>query len=322
MKKLNQLVLGVVLGYCSVAGASGYPDKPITMLVPFGAGGLTDTIARATARALSSELGQTVIVENKPGAGGNIGADLLKQAKPDGYTIMLATNGVLTVNPHINKNISYDTFKDFAFISTVASTPFVAVVNPSVQASSFKELIALAGKTPEGVSFGSAGIGSAPYQGMVMTQEAASVTFMHVPFKSGAESITNVVGGQVDATFEAASVVMPFVKAGKLKALALADAHRMASVPDIPSTEELGYPAVVAGSLSGLIGPMGLPRDIVDKLNAATRKVVNDRAFRDNFINQGTVAVSSTPEAYHDQMAAKYKKWEKFMGETNMATAK
>lgn len=309
---LARSVAVCVLGTSTAFAA--YPSSPITLIVPFGAGGITDLVARATAKVLEAELGQPIIVDNKPGAGGNIAAERLKFAKPDGYTLMFTTLGVVSVNPHTRANVGFDSLKDFTYISTVASTPHVIAVNPSVKANSFKELVTLAREKPETFSFGTAGIGSSPFQGMTIMQESTNAKFLHVPFKSGAESVTSVVGGQVDLTFEASPVVMPFVQAGKLRALALAHSQRIDSAPDLPSTAELGYPDILSGSIAGLIGPAGIPKPIVDKLNESTRKALGDKQYITLLAKQGTATASSTPDEFRAAVMAEYDKWEKIMG--------
>jgi len=295
------------------AAFAAYPASPITLIVPFGAGGITDLVARATAKVLEQQLGQPIIVDNRPGAGGNIAAERLKYAKPDGYTLMFTTLGVVAVNPNTSANVTFDSLKDFTYISTVASTPHVIAVNPSVKAKSLKELVELAREKPETFSFGTAGIGSSPFQGMTIMQENTGVKFLHVPFKSGAESVTSVVGGQVDMTFEATPVVMPFVQSGKLRALALANAKRIGSAPDLPSTAELGYPDILSGSISGLIGPAGLPQAIVDKLNEATRQALSDKQYITLLAEQGTTTASSSPEEFRAAVSAEYDKWKNIM---------
>lgn len=304
------------LALCVIGTSTAFaanPASPITLIVPFGAGGITDIVARATANVLEAQLGQTIIVDNRPGAGGNIAAERLKNAKPDGHTLMFTTMGVVAVNPHTGTGAPFDSLKDFTYISMVASTPHVVAVNPGVKVNSFKELVAAAKEKSESLSFGTAGIGSSPYQGMTILQEATGAKFLHVPFKSGAESVTNVVGGQVDVTFEATPVVMPFVQAGKLKALALAHSERIASAPDLPSTAELGHPDVLSGSTSGLIGPAGLPQAVVDRLNEATRAALKDERFIALLSKQGTATASSTPGEFRKAVAAEYEKWGKIM---------
>lgn len=296
---------------------AAYPSGPITLIVPFGAGGITDLVARATARALEGELKQSIIIDNRPGAGGNIAAERLKQAKPDGYTLMFTTMGVVAVNPHTSASVTFDSLKDFTYISTVASTPHVVAVNPAVKAKNLAELVDTAKQKPENLSFGTAGVGSSPFQGMTIMQEFTDIKFLHIPFKSGAESVSNVVGGQVDMTFEATPVVMPFVSSGKLRALAIAHDKRISSAPDLPSTAELGYPGIISGSVSGLIGPAGLPEDVVKTLNEATRKVLQDQKFVTLLGEQGTATASSTPSEFRAAVSAEYDKWKAIMAKLN-----
>ncbi|MGB6104635.1 MAG: tripartite tricarboxylate transporter substrate binding protein [Pusillimonas sp.] len=318
MKVLKQgiSILARSVAICAIGTSTAfaaYPSSPITLIVPFGAGGITDLVARATAKVLEEQLGQSIIVDNRPGAGGNIAAERLKHAKPDGHTLMFTTLGVVAVNPHTGAGVTFDSLKDFTYISTVASTPHVIAVNPAVKANSLKELVELANEKPESISFGTAGIGSSPFQGMTIMQESTGAKFLHVPFKSGAESVTSVVGNQVEMTFEATPVVMPFVQAGKLRALALANSERIGSVPDLPSTAELGYPDILSGSISGLIGPAGLPQDVVDRLNEATRAALKNQQYITLLSEQGTATASSTPDEFRSAVAAEYDKWEKIM---------
>ena len=310
---------GLSITPLATAHAAGYPERPITLIVPFGAGGITDIVARATGKALADQLGQPVIIENKPGAGGNIAAGVLKRAKPDGYTLMFTTMGVVAVNPHTS-DTGFDSFKDFTYVSTVAKTPHVIAVKTALPAQDLKSLINLALKAPESLSFGTAGIGSSPYQGMEIMQAEQGVKFLHVPFKSGAESVTSVVSGQVDMTFEATPQVLPFVTSGRMRALALANPERIASAPDLPSTAELGYPGLISNSIAGLIGPASLPPEVVTTLNNATRKVLADPAFKSSLLSQGTATAPSSPEAFEEQVRGEFKKWSAIMGKSAIAT--
>jgi len=308
------LIRSIAIYICSISVAlAAFPSHPITLIVPFGAGGITDLVARATAKELSVQLKQPVIVDNRPGAGGNIAAERLKHAKPDGYTLMFTTMGVLAVNPHMSTKVSFDSFKDFTYISTVASTPHAIVVNPDVKAGSLDELIATARDKPESISFGSAGMGSSPFQGMIIMQEHTGAKFLHVPFKSGAESVTSVVGKQVDMTLEATPVVMPFVKSGQMRAIALANSSRIPSAPDLPTTAELGYPKLLSGSISGLIGPAGLPKPIVDRLTQATGQALQNPSYVKLLADQGTTTASSNSEEFRLAVMKEYDKWKKIM---------
>ena len=306
------LSLSILIITNSVA-AQNYPNKPIKLIVPFGAGGITDVVARAFAEPLSAELGQQVIIENKPGAGGNIAAELLKNSAPDGYTLMLTTIGVVAVNPHTYATIKFDSLQDFTYISTVAETPHVIAINPSVPAKNLSELIKLAKDKPESISFGTAGYGSSPYQGMEILQAATGIKFLHVPFKSGAESVTNVIGGQVSMTFEAIPVVMPQAQAGKLRVLGIASVKRNPAASDLATTAELGFSGVISGSVSGLIGPAGLPPDVIAKLNKAAKAALSDLKLRTNLQAQGTSPEGSTPTQFFDLVKLEHSKWGKLM---------
>jgi tripartite-type tricarboxylate transporter receptor subunit TctC len=314
---MASLAAAMLLSIPFTANATGYPDKPITLVVPFGAGGITDLIARATGKALSEQLGQSVVVENRPGAGGNIAADFVRRARPDGYTLMFATVGVLAVNPHTDVKVNFDSAKDFTYISLVGSTPFLVVVGADVPANTLPALIKLAQRKPDAISVGTAGVGSAPYQGMRIFQDVAKVEFLHVPFKSGAESVTNVVSGQVNMTFEATPQVMPFVTSGKLRALAVASPHRLSTAPQVPSTAELGFPSLVSGSVAGLIGPAGLDPAIVKKLNAAVAKVAADPKFKATLIAQGTEPAASSPEQFRKLISDENQRWSALLGAGN-----
>jgi len=305
--------VAALLAALAIPAAAAYPDKPIKLLVPFGAGGITDVVARAVGERLSAELGQPVVIDNRPGAGGNIAAEALKNSPPDGYTLMLTTMGLVAVNPHTYSNIRFDPLKDFTFISSVADTPHAVAVNPGVGAATLPALVKIAKEKPEALSYGTAGYGSSPHQGLEILQSATGTKFLHVPFKSGAESVTNVIGGQVSMTFEALPVVLPHVPTGKLKVLAIASAKRHASAPDLPTTAELGYPGIVSGSVSGLVGPAGLPADVVEKLNAATRKALDDPKLKARLHSQGTNATGSTPQQFLEQARAEHAKWGRIM---------
>ena len=303
----RRLLLASVLG--APAAALAWPDRPVRLLVPFGAGGITDIVARVTAEQLSAQLGQTVVVENRPGAGGNIAAGALAQAPADGYTLMFSTLALLAVNPHLYDKLPFDPFRSFTYISAVASTPHAVVVNPAVKASSLQELVKDARSRPEGLRFGTAGIGSSPHQGLEIFQRAANVKLLHVPFKSGAESVNAVLAGQIDMTFEALPVVMPHVKAGKLKALAIAATRREASEPALPTTAEAGLPALVSGSVSGVLAPAGLPADIRDRLRKALQAAMQQPAMKGRLFAQGSSVLDLGPDEFQSLARSQYDRW-------------
>ncbi|KQT10925.1 Bug family tripartite tricarboxylate transporter substrate binding protein [Ramlibacter sp. Leaf400] len=297
----------------AVPALADYPDKPIRMLVPFGAGGITDVVARAFADQLGRELKQSVIVDNRPGAGGNIAAEQLKRSAPDGYTLMLTTMGLVAVNPHTYSSLRFDPLADFTYISTVADTPHAIVVGGSVPAGSLGDLVTLARQKPQALSYGTAGYGSSPYQGLKLMESSTGASFLHVPFKSGSESVTNIMSGQVSMTLEALPVVLPHTASGKLKVLAIAAPKRHASAPDLKTTAELGYPGIRSSSVSGLIAPAGLPAEQVAKLNAAARKALNSTELKAKLFVQGSDATGSTPEQFVKQVQAEHAKWGKLL---------
>lgn len=306
-------LLAAAASLTALPALAQYPNKPIRLLVPFGAGGITDVVARAFADELGRELNQSIIVDNRPGAGGNIAAEALKRSEPDGYTLMLTTMGLVAVNPHAYSSIRFDPLTDFTYISTVANAPHAIVVGASAPVSSLGELVTMAKKKPESVSYGTAGYGSSPFQGMKLFEAATGAKFMHVPFKSGAQAVTSILGGQVAMTLEALPVVLPHVASGKLKAVAIAAPTRHASAPDLKTTTELGYPAIRSSSLSGLIAPAGLPADHLSRLNAASRKALESTQLKAKLFVQGSDAQASTPDEFLKQVRAEHAKWGKLL---------
>ena len=309
-------LLGAAACLTALPALAQYPDKPIRLLVPFGAGGITDVVARAFADQLGRELNQSIIVDNRPGAGGNIAAEALKRSERDGYPLMLTTMGLVAVNPHTYSSMRFDPLTDFTYISTVANAPHAIVVGASAPVASLGELVTVAKKKPESVSYGTAGYGSSPFQGMKLFESATGARFMHVPFKSGAQAVTSILGGQVTMTLEALPVVLPHVASGKLKALAIAAPSRHASAPDLKTTTELGYPGIRSSSLSGLIAPAGLPAEHVAKPNAAARKALESTELKAKLFVQGSDAQASTPDEFLRQVRAEHAKWGKLLADS------
>ena len=302
----------------SLVFAQSYPAKPIKLLVPFGAGGITDIVARITGDELRQKLAQPVVIENRPGAGGNIAGEAAAKAAPDGYTLMMTTAALLTVNPHLYARMPFDPFKDFTFVSLVASTPHVIVVNPGVEAGTLQALVALAKAKPESLAFGTAGNGSSPHQGLALLQFLTQARFLHVPFKSGSESVTNVIAGNVQMTFEAIPVVIPHVQSGKLRALALASPRRNGAMPELPTTAEAGVSGLETGSVSGVLGPAGLPAAVVATLERTLREVLATSRFREHLSAQGSDPIGSTPEEFRAAMQEESARWAKVFKQTGI----
>lgn len=290
------------------AQAAEFPSQPLRLIVPFGAGGITDLIARQLAQQMGQQLGQTVIVENKAGAGGMIAAQAAQNAKPDGYTVFMGTVGTQVVNPLIMSRISYDP-QAFAPIGMVTGSPYVLAVRSDLGVDSYAQLVDKARHAPGSLNFGSAGVGSSPHLGMELFKLTGQVDVLHIPFKSGGEAVSAVVGRHADMVMDAIPVVMPQVQAGKLKALVLADGQRSAAAPEVPSSAELGAPDLQISSWNALLAPPGTPPQVVAALGQALQRTLADPDFKARMAQQGSQVYAGTPQEYQDFIAAERRKW-------------
>lgn len=290
--------------------AEGYPDRVVTLVVPFPAGGSSDTMARLVAQELSKSLGQQFIVDNKPGANGNIGSAQVARAEPDGYTLLLSGVGSNAINYTLYPKLGYDP-KDLAHVTLFATGPNVLVANLEFEAKTFKEFIELAKARPGEFNYASSGNGSSGHLAMEMLKQAAGIDLQHVPYKGGAPAMTDVMGGQVPVMFINQDAVLPHVKAGKMVALAVASLERNPAYPDTPTIAESGYPGFAAQSWFGLSAPAAVPRPITDKLNAATIKALHAPEIQERLESNGFVVVGSTPEEYAAWIEAETAKWAK-----------
>ena len=275
------------------AGAQAWPDRTIKWVVPFSAGGANDVVARAAAEAVGRRLGQPIIIENKPGAGAVIGTDYVAKSKPDGYTFLIGAAGVVT-NSFLNEKIPYSD-SDLVPVAMIASSPSVIVVHPSLPVNNLKEFIEYAkmqGK--DGVNFATAGSGSTPHFVIEMLKEGSGANFTAIPFKSGQESVTAVLGNQVTATSESSVVVLPHIKAGTLKALAATSETRMTAYPNIPTAAEQGFKGVRIGHWAGLFAPKGTPAAIIERMNAEIQAALKTRELQDKLLPSGIEPVPGT----------------------------
>jgi tripartite-type tricarboxylate transporter receptor subunit TctC len=291
--------------------AAHYPAKPMRLVVPFPAGGTTDILARAVAQKLSKAWGQQVIVDNRPGAGGNIGSDLVAKATPDGYTLLMGTVGTHAINPSLYKNMPYDHVKDFAPVILVAGVPNVLVVNPSLPVHSVPELIAYAKANPGKLNFASSGNGTSIHLSGELFKAMTGVEMTHVPYKGSAPALTDLIGGQVQLMFDNLPSSLPFIKAGKLRALAVTSGARAAALPDLPTLAESGLPGFEASSWFGVLAPAGTPRDIVVKLNGAIAGWLASPEAKEKLLAQGAIAAGGTPEDFARHIGAETSKWAK-----------
>ena len=281
----------------ALAAAQGYPTKPIRFIVPFAPGGGTDITGRAIAQKLSDALGKPVVVDNRGGAGGVIGADLVAKAPADGYTLLLGSPGPLTINPNLQSKMPYDTLKDFAPVSLATISPFMLAVHPSLPVSTVKELIALAKQKPHALNYGTGGVGAVAHLSAEQFQALAGVQLTHVPYKGSNPSLLDLVSGRLHLVFENLPVTLPHVRAGKIRALAVGTRKRSALVPELPSIAEAGVPGYEASTAFGVLVPAKTPRPIVDRLSAETAKALQG-SIKDTLANLGFEPVGSTPQEY------------------------
>ncbi|MFA1683039.1 tripartite tricarboxylate transporter substrate binding protein [Achromobacter dolens] len=278
----------------AASAAQDWPTKPITLVVPYPPGGPTDIVARVVAQGLGDELKQTIIVDNRSGAGGNIGADMVAKAAPDGYTLLLATTAH-AINMSLFKNLNYDTRKSFAPVSLLTSGPLVIVTRPDLPASNVRELIALAKSTPGKLTFASSGNGQSTHLAAELFGAMAGVRMVHVPYRGSAPALTDVMGGQADIMFDTMLSSMPYVNGGKLKALAVTGAARSPAAPNVPTVAEAGLPGYEATAWNGLLAPAGTPASVVDRLNGALQKVLGRADIQQKFAAQGFAPAWKTP---------------------------
>jgi tripartite-type tricarboxylate transporter receptor subunit TctC len=310
MKNLSALIAGVVLSTIAVlANAQAWPAKPIKWIVPFAPGGTTDILARTVGEKLALALGQPVVVENKPGAGGGVGAEFTAKAAPDGYTIMGGTISTHAINASLYNKLPYDPVKDFVAITLIARVPNMLVVNPAIPASNVKELIALLKANPNKYSFASSGNGTSQHLSGELFKTMAGVEMQHIPYKGSPPALQDVVGGQVTMTFDNITTALPLAKAGKLRALAVTTATRSAAAPDVPTLAESGLPGFEVGSWQGVFAPAGTPPEIVRRLNAEIVKILNLPDVREKLTGLGAEPVGNSSEEFSAMVKAEVVRW-------------
>ena len=295
----------------AVAQTAAFPSRPVTLIVPFPPGGGTDTGARIVAQKLSAKWGQQVIVENKGGAAGSIGADLVAKAKPDGYTILMGNIGTQAINPSLYKKLPYDPDKAFAPISLVAELPLAMMVNPQVPAKTAKEFIAYAKSRPGQLSYSSSGAGGAPHLAAEMFKLATGSFIVHVPYRGGGPAVQDLIAGHVQLSFMTVLEASGHIKAGKLRALAVTSARRVSALADVPTLAESAAPGFDSISWIGLLAPAGTPKEIVEKISADTRDVIAAEDVNARLIELGAIPAANTPSQFGaliDKDRARYAK--------------
>jgi tripartite-type tricarboxylate transporter receptor subunit TctC len=309
MTRLNRLI-AAAFGLCCALAAhgQGFPNKPIKIIVPLAAAGTGDTLARAVADAMAKELGQPVIVENKPGAGGLVGTEMVAASPPDGYTL-LAVSPSHVINPALHAKKTYDPLKDFETITVMANTHQVIVAHPSTPAATLRELIDYAKKNPGKLTYGSAGLGSATHLNMELFKSMAGVDILHVPYKGSTQARQDVLSGQVNLAMDGLLPVQPLIKDGRLRALALTSSRRAQSNPEIPTIAEAGVPGYASDTWYGLLAPAKTPKEIIAKLQHAAVKGLHSPEVRERFAKLGAEAVGNTPEEFARLLAQEQKTW-------------
>ena len=303
---------------CAMAAASaqGYPTRPITIIVPFSAGGTTDILARIVGQGLTTELGQSVIVDNKPGAGGNIGASLAAKAQPDGYTLFMGTVGTHAINQALYKKMPFDPVKDFAPLTRVATVPNLLVAHPSQPFKTVKEVIAYAKAHPGDVTYGSPGSGSSPHVSGALFQSLTGAQITHVPYKGSAPAMSDLLGGQIAVMFDNMPSAIQHVRSGKLRPIAVTTAKRSPELPDVPTIAEAGVPGYEATSWFGMFAPAATPKPVLDKLHAALVKVLGQPEVKKKIAEQGGDPVAETPAQFAAFIKAESAKWGKVVKES------
>jgi len=302
-------VVAFALPVAAQSVADNYPNKPIKLIVPFPAGGTSDVLGRLVGNKLGEALGQTVVVENRAGANGNIGADYVARSAPDGYTVVLLDLGNLTISPSVYPNMPYDPLKDLTPVTILAFSPHLLVTNNDMPVKTQEELVAYAKANKGKVNFAAAaGIGSAPHMAGVLFAQKTGVDWSYIPYKGGAQAMTDLIGGQVDVTTNGMVATYPHVKSGKIRLLAVTSEKRLAQLPDVPTVSEL-IPGFVTGSWQGILAPAGTPQPIVNKLHAELTKILHMDDVKEKLASLGAEPLEMTPAEFNVWMRTKVNEW-------------
>jgi tripartite-type tricarboxylate transporter receptor subunit TctC len=311
-------VLALFLLSLAAAAQDDYPSRPVRIIVPFAPGGSTDVVARILAERLAAELKQGFVVENKPGAGGNIGADVVAKSNPDGYTLLMATTGVLAINKYLYKGMSFDPDRDLVPVSYTSLITNILVVNPEVPARTVADLVRLAKAEPGRLTFASSGAGSSTHLSAELFKSMAGVDILHVPYKGSSQALTDVMAGQVTMLFDNAPSSMPFIEQNRLRAIAVTSTKRMPNLPEVPTLDEAGVKGYESLSWSGIAAPAGTPKRVIDKLNAAIDRILREPDVKQKFAALGVEPVGGPPEAFTRHIRAESDKWARVVKTANI----
>ena len=306
---MRPLLLLIASLFCVAAAAQPFPSKPVRIIVPFSPGGVADSSARVISDKLGARLGQSVVVENRPGASGNIGTQQVAAAAPDGYTLLLGFDGTMVVNPHVYAKLPFDTLRDFAPVTKLGDATLILVAHPSVPAKDLRGFLTIA-KT-QNFSYGSAGTGSTPHLAGELLAQRTGIALTHVPYKGGGQAMGDVVGGQIPLVFTAIATAQQFVRSGKLKGLGVSSARRSGSLPDVPTFVESGLEGFVVDSWVGILAPAKTPPPVVARLQKEIAAVLAEPETRERYATLGIEPVANAPEQFAEQIRADLARWEK-----------
>ncbi|MCE9639709.1 MAG: tripartite tricarboxylate transporter substrate binding protein [Betaproteobacteria bacterium] len=311
---MNKAIAAACCAWCVIgtASAQNYPSKAVRIIVPYPAGGTSDILARLLSAKLNELFGQPIVVENRPGANGNIGADLVAKSAPDGYNMLLADLGALTISPSIYK-LPFDVVRDFAPVTMVTYSPHLLAVHPTVPVKTVKELVALAKSKPGLLNFAVSGIGGAPHLAGIAFEAQTGVKWTYIPYKGGADAIIGLASGQADAIFNGMLATYPHVRSGKLKLIAVSSSKRVASIPDVPTVAEAGLKDFETGSWQGIVAAAGTPKDVVGRLNSEIARILGTPEMKENLAKQGAEVYTMTPEQLGNWLKSEIDKWAKIV---------
>jgi tripartite-type tricarboxylate transporter receptor subunit TctC len=314
---MKQLVAFLLFAACAgISAAQTYPTRPVRLIVPFPAGSTPDIVGRTLGQKLAEAWGQPVVVDNRPGAGANIGTAEVARAAPDGYTLLIGSNGPIAINKALYANLPFDPERDLKPLSLLAAAPQILAVHPSVPANDLKQLIAYARANPDKLSYGSVGSGSASHLTMELFKSQARVSLVHVPYKGFPPVVQDLLSGQIQATFAIVPAVLPQIRAGRLKGLAVTSEQRTALAPDIATVSEQGFPRFDATAWQGLLSPAGIPADAAESISRETQKAMQLREVRELLEKQGFVVIGSSPQFFENFIRAEREKWTRVVRET------
>jgi tripartite-type tricarboxylate transporter receptor subunit TctC len=313
-------IIGAAFAWCPAASAQPYPSRPIHIIVPFAAGGITDVIGRALGQRLAEAFGQQVVVENKPGGGtGQVGTEYVAKSAPDGYTLLVTADATFVTAPHVYGKLPYDALNDFVPITALGISPQALVVHPSLPARTVGELVELAKSKPGAINYGTFGIGSSGHLNIILIAGMTGTKFTPVHYRGAAPGITDLIGGHIQMMIVSIGLVRQAWQTGQLKVLGFGSTSRIAQYPDVPTLAESGLPGYEAGSWYGLAAPRGTPPDVVAKLNAETQRIFNDPAFREKFLAPSFIfSVVSSPEEFAERIRTESAKWGKVIKDANV----